>query len=80
MGGLAAVFAATLVLLNTLLHVLIVRPVRRIWAAASEVSLGNLDVREYSPRGHDEIASLEQSFNRMRRSLVKAQQMLESAD
>jgi HAMP domain-containing protein len=80
MGGLTAVFAVTLVLLNALLHVLIVRPVRRISSAASEISLGNLNVREYQPRGHDEIASLEQSFNRMRRSLVNALQMLESAD
>jgi HAMP domain-containing protein len=80
MGGLAAVFAVMLILLNALLHVLIVRPVRRISAAASEVSLGNFDIPEYQPRGRDEIASLAQSFNRMRRSLVNAMQMLERAN
>lgn len=80
MAGLAGVFAVTLVLLNALLHVLIVRPVRRISAAASEVSLGNFDIPEYQPRGRDEIASLAQSFNRMRRSLVNAMQMLERAE
>ncbi len=80
MVGLAAVFAVTLVLLNALVHVLIVRPVRRISAAASEVSLGNFDIPEYQPRGRDEIASLAQSFNRMRRSLVNAMQMLERAN
>ena len=80
MAGLAAVFAVMLVLLNVLLDVLIVRPVRRISAAASEVSLGNFDIPEYQPRGHDEIASLAQSFNRMRRSLVNAMQMLERAN
>jgi HAMP domain-containing protein len=80
MGALAAVFAVTLVVLNLLLHVLIVRPVRRISAAASEVSLGNLEVPEYQPKGRDEIASLAQSFNRMRRSLVNAMQMLERAN
>ena len=80
MAGLAAVFAVMLVLLNVLLDVLIVRPVRRISAAASEVSLGNFDIPEYQPRGRDEIASLAQSFNRMRRSLVNAMQMLERAN
>jgi HAMP domain-containing protein len=79
-GGLAVVFAVTLVLLNLLLHILIVQPVRRISAAASEVSLGNLDIPEYQPKGRDEIASLAQSFNRMRRSLVNAMQMLERPD
>ncbi len=78
MGGMAAVFAVTLLLLNLLLHFLIVRPVRRISAVASEVSLGNLDIPEYQPRGRDEIASLASSFNRMRRSLVGAMRMLET--
>jgi HAMP domain-containing protein len=77
MAGLAAVFVVTLVSLNILLHVLIVRPVRKISAVAGEVSLGNLDVPEYEPRGSDEIASLANSFNRMRRSLVNAIRMLE---
>jgi protein-histidine pros-kinase len=80
MGGLAVVFVVMLVLLNVLLHILIVRPVRRISAAASEVSLGNLEIPEYQPSGRDEIASLAQSFNRMRRSLVNAMQMLERQD
>lgn len=77
MGGLAAVFAVTLLLLNLLLHFLIVRPVRTISSVASEVSLGNLDIPEYQPRGRDEIASLASSFNRMRRSLVDAMKLLE---
>jgi protein-histidine pros-kinase len=77
-GGLAAVFAVTLLLLNLLLHFLIVRPVRTISAVAGEVSLGNLDIPEYQPRGRDEIASLAASFNRMRRSLVDAMKLLET--
>jgi HAMP domain-containing protein len=79
LGGLTAVFAAMLLLLNLLLHLFIVRPVRRISAIASEVSLGNLDAPDYEPKGHDEIASLAASFNRMRRSLVNAMSLLESA-
>jgi HAMP domain-containing protein len=78
MGGMAAVFAVTLLLLNLLLHFLIVRPVRKISAVANEVSLGNLDIPEYQPRGRDEIASLASSFNRMRRSLMGALRMLET--
>ena len=77
MGGLAAVFALMTVLLNLLLHVVIIKPVRSISASASEVSLGNMDVPEYIPRGRDEIASLGESFNRMRRSLANAMRMLE---
>ena len=75
--GLAAVFALTLLLLNLLLHYVIIRPVRRMAAIAGEVSLGNADAPEFEVRGHDEIGSLAQSFNRMRRSLVNAMKMLE---
>ena len=80
LGGLSAIFVVKLVLVNVLLHVLVVRPVRRISVAANEVSLGNLDVPEYQPRGRDEIASLARSFNRMRRSVANAMQMLEGRE
>jgi HAMP domain-containing protein len=78
LAGLAAVFVVIFVLLNLLLHFVIVKPVRRISAIASEVSLGNMDAPEVVVRGHDEIASLAQSFNRMRRSLANAMKLLES--
>ena len=77
LGGLAAVFAAMMLLLNLLLHCLIIKPVGRISAIAEEVSTGNMDIPEFTPKGTDEIASLGASFNRMRRSLQKAMQMLE---
>ena len=76
--ALAIVFAVTLVLLNLLLHFIIVRPIRRMSAIASEISLGNMDAAEFVDRGHDEIASLGASFNRMRRSLVNAMKLLET--
>jgi protein-histidine pros-kinase len=44
---------------------------------AHEVSMGKLNVEEYVPRGKDEIASLAESFNRMRRSLFNAMNMLD---
>ena len=78
LGALVGVFAVTIVLMNLLLHFVIVKPVRRISAIASEVSLGNMDAPEVVVRGHDEIASLAQSFNRMRRSLANAMKLLES--
>jgi len=76
--SLVAVFAVTIVLLNLLLHFVIVKPIRRMSAIASEVSLGNMDAPEFAERGRDEIASLAGSFNRMRRSLANAMKLLES--
>jgi protein-histidine pros-kinase len=77
MIGLAAVFVLMALLLNLLLHYVIIRPIRRIAATASEVSLGNMTVPEIPVKGRDEIASLAESFNRMRRSLANALKMLE---
>jgi protein-histidine pros-kinase len=76
--ALVVVFGVTILLLNLLLHYIIVRPIRRMSAIASEISLGNMDAGEFAERGHDEIASLGASFNRMRRSLVNAMKLLES--
>jgi len=77
LAGLVVVFAVMVVLLNLLLHYVIVRPVRRISAIAGEVSLGNMEAPDFTVKGRDEIASLAESFNRMRRSLANALRMLE---
>jgi protein-histidine pros-kinase len=76
--ALVVVFAVTVVLLNLLLHFVIVQPIRRLSAIASEISLGNMDAPEFAERGRDEIASLGASFNRMRRSLLNAMKLLET--
>jgi HAMP domain-containing protein len=76
-GGLAAVFLVTLLLLNLVLHFMIIRPIRQMSAIAGEVSLGNTGAPEFAETGRDEIGSLAQSFNRMRRSLTNAMQMLD---
>jgi protein-histidine pros-kinase len=76
--GLAAVFLVTLLLLNLVLHFMIIRPVGQMSAIAGEVSMGNNEAPEFPEKGHDEIASLAQSFNRMRRSLTNALQMLDT--
>ena len=77
LGGLALIFAFTLLLLNGMLHYLIVRPIRRISALAEDISTGKKDVPEFEARGQGEIASLAASFNRMRRSLESAMRLLE---
>ena len=77
-GGLAVVFLITLLLLNLVLHFMIIRPIRQMSSIASEISLGNTGAPEFAEQGHDEIASLAQSFNRMRRSLTNAMQMLDT--
>jgi HAMP domain-containing protein len=77
MGALVIVFAAMLVLLNVMLHLFIIVPVSRISRLADEISLGNMAVPEFDEAHHDEIGSLAQAFNRMRRSLVAALKLLE---
>jgi protein-histidine pros-kinase len=77
-GGLAVVFLLTLLMLNLVLHVMIIRPIRQMSSIASDVSLGNTSAPEFAEQGRDEIASLGQSFNRMRRSLTNAMQLLDT--
>jgi protein-histidine pros-kinase len=78
MGALAAVFALMMLVLNLLLGRIIIAPIRAISRMADEVSLGNLEMAEYERRGSDEIASLANSFNRMRRSVVNAMKLLDA--
>lgn len=73
---LAVVFLAMALVLNILLQLVIIRPIRSIAASANEVSLGNMDAPEQVVRGKDEISSLALSFNRMRRSLTQALKMI----
>ncbi len=72
MASLAAVFVVLFVILNVMLSLLIVRPIRRMSAAADKISVGELDIPELAESGRDEVALLAKSFNRMRRSLEKA--------
>lgn len=78
MACLVGIFLALLVLLNVLLHFVIIRPVSQMSRISNEVSLGKPDVPECKARGSDEIASLGNSFNRMRRSLESAMKMLQA--
>ena len=74
---LAAVFVVLFVILNIMLSLLIVRPIRKMSAAADKISVGELDIPELAESGKDEVALLAKSFNRMRRSLAKAIELIE---
>ncbi len=76
MVSLGMIFVATLVLLDVLLYFTVVRPVVRLSKMADQISLGNFETAELPASGSDEIALLGGSFNRMRRSLEKAINML----
>jgi protein-histidine pros-kinase len=77
MISLAAVFLATFVLLNVMLHMIVIRRVTRLAAIADQVSLGNLEAGEFRTRSKDEIGVLTEALGRMKTSLVQALKMLE---
>ena len=77
MVSLASVFVAVFLVVNAVLYLLVVRPVRQIARVADRLSLGDLSAEDFSRRGAKEIASLVRSFNRMRKSLEKALRLLE---
>jgi protein-histidine pros-kinase len=74
---LVGIFVVSMILLDILLVLTIVRPAARLAAIADQVSTGKLDAPELEVSGKDEIAVLAGSFNRMRLSLAKAMRMLE---
>ncbi|HME38469.1 MAG TPA: DUF3365 domain-containing protein [Steroidobacteraceae bacterium] len=78
MISLAAVFSAVFMVVNALLYLLVVRPVRQIARVADRLSLGDTTAEDFPLRGAREIVSVTRSFNRMRTSLEKALRMLEA--
>jgi HAMP domain-containing protein len=74
---LVGLFLFLFVTVNILLVFLVVRPVRKLATIADQVSMGTMDAPEFPTKGSDEIAALGLSFNRMRRSLVEALDLLE---
>jgi HAMP domain-containing protein len=71
-----ATFAVIFLVLNVALRLIIIRPVRKMAMIADQVSSGDLAVPEFRSDGKDEIAQLGHSFNRMRRSVEKAMEMM----
>jgi protein-histidine pros-kinase len=80
MASLAAVFAVVFLVLNLMLSWLIVRPIRKMSRAADKISTGEFVAEEFAEGGKDEVAVLGSAFNRMRRSLDKAMQMIENEE
>lgn len=76
--NLAGVFLASMVLLDLVLLVTVVRPLRKLSTMADQISMGQMDIPELPAGGRDEISVLAGSFNRMRRSLDRALKMLGS--
>lgn len=77
-GVMSLIFFILMILLNALLSRMVISPVSRMARIAERVSMGEVDQPEYVHPGSDEIASLSQSFNRMRRSLDNAMKMIET--
>jgi HAMP domain-containing protein len=77
MASQMAVFVVIFIVVNVALRSIVIRPVRKMAMIADQVSSGDLAVPEFSGGGNDEIAQLGHSFNRMRRSVEKAMEMME---
>lgn len=77
MTALAIVFVVVFIILNLLLQYIVILPMQKISNIAHDVSMGKTDVPECETHGKDEIATLGNSFNRMRRSLTNALEMLD---
>lgn len=78
MVSLAVVFLFIAIALNLMLYYMVIQPVTSLSRLADQVSLGQLDVPEFTIKRRDEIGVLSESFNRMRKSLVEAMKMLET--
>lgn len=75
MIALLLVFAAVFLVINGVVYAMAIRPLRRIARVADQASLGDLSL-EFPRSSATEIASLIQSFTRMRKSLEKAARLI----
>ncbi len=80
MTSMIAVFVLISLMLNILLQLIVIKPVKSMAENANKVSMGALDAAELEVKGNDEISSLAQSFNRMHRSLANALKMLDESE
>ena len=76
MASLIAIFTAIFIAINIMLNLFVLKRIREMAHVSDEVSTGHMEAPEFRVSGKDEIADLSRSFNRMRRSLEKAMQML----
>lgn len=77
MGLLIVMFATFIIVLNAMLKNIVIKPATTMSEIADRVSKGDLEVPAFDVGGDDEMSTLANSFNRMRRSVEKAMRMLE---
>lgn len=77
MGTLAGIFVLIMIALNVMLRRVVIGPVTRMAGEADRLSKGDLAGGELDEASGDEIGTLARAFNRLRRSMEKALQMLE---
>jgi HAMP domain-containing protein len=76
MAYLIGIFIVTLIVIDTALVFIVIRPVRKLAETADRISKGEMNLPELPVKGNDEIAAVTTSFNRMYVSLAKAFSML----
>jgi protein-histidine pros-kinase len=72
-----AAMIVTMIALDIGVHYIVIRPLKLVSVTADRVSKGEKNVPLLAVKGHDEIANVTASFNRMRVSLQKALKLLE---
>lgn len=77
---LVGVGIVTLIILDAVLVVTVIRPVSKLSRMAEEISQGKVDIEELPVKGRDEVSVLAAAFNRMQRSLSRAMKLLEAED
>ena len=78
MVWLGVMFTAIVLAANGVLYLLVVRPMQQMARIADQLSVNDMSAAEFPAGGGREIAALALSFNRMRKSLHKALQLLET--
>lgn len=74
---LLVVLASLFLVLNIMLDRVVITPIRRVSQQSEQISLGHLDIPEFSERSAEEIVQLQAAFNRMRRSIQKAMRVVQ---
>jgi len=74
--NLSLIFLAAILLIDVGLYFIVIRPLRKISESADRVSKGEMELEQVPVRGHDEVAQVTRSFNRMHTSLKKAMELL----
>ena len=77
LAAIVVAFAVVIILVNIMLSRIVLKPVTVMSQISEQVSMGDFSADEYVKKGKDEISSLSESFNRMRRSLNSAMKLLD---